>query len=65
MNSEQSCSKVPFFRSFFDDSGHMLSLEQIKTCHIFHVAFLILYCEIPSSKFEVKMEASWEGTYFY
>ena len=30
--------KVSFFKSFFDDSGDMLYLEQTETCHIFHVA---------------------------
>ena len=28
-------SKVSFFKSFFDDRGDMLYLEQTKTCHIF------------------------------
>ena len=30
--------KVPFFRSFFDDSGDMLYLEQTQACQIFHIA---------------------------
>ena len=29
--------KVRFFKSYFDDSGDMLYLEQTQACHIFHI----------------------------
>ena len=35
---KQKVSKVPSFKSFFDDSSDMLYLDQTDTCHIFHVA---------------------------
>ena len=38
LENKQNIRKVSFFRSFFDDSGDMLYLEQTQECQIFLIA---------------------------